>query len=78
MREVEHQRGIEGHATDAGLEVQMATSGTACVSAESYRVTGMHYLVLANQLLGQMSVDRLQSVGMTYYQIMAVAAALVT
>ena len=49
--EVEHQGRVQGYATETGLEVQVRTCATACVTTETDRITSLHFLILYNQML---------------------------
>lgn len=77
VAEVEHQGRVEGYATQTRLEVEVGTCASACIAAQSDGLAGAHLLVLTDELLGEMTVDGLQTIGMTDDNIVAVASGFV-
>ena len=51
IMEVEHQGRVQGYATETGLEMQVRTCATTCVTTETDRITSLHFLILNNQML---------------------------
>ena len=78
IAEVEHQCGVERHATEACLEVEVRTRGTTSVSTETDGVTSPHVLIFPHKVSGQVAVDGLQSVVVTDDNIVAVTCTFVT
>ena len=58
--------------------MQVGACAPACVATESYNLSGPYFLILVNELLREMSIDGLQSVGMPDNDVLAVACGLVS
>ena len=78
LAEVEHQRRIERHSAKTCLEVQMRTCAASGVSSKSYGFAGTNQLILLNKVFRHVRVDCLQSVVVTYHNIVAITTALIS
>ena len=56
----------------------MRARAPSCIAAKSDDVTGPYLLILVNELLRQVAVDGLQSVGVSDDDILAIASSLVS
>ena len=75
--EVEEQCRIERNTAETSLEMEVGTSGTTGVATESDRLSSLHHLVFFNEPVAHVTVDGLQSVVVTYHEILAVASSLI-
>ena len=72
--EIDHTLGIEGLAHIPRLEMEMRAGAAAGAAAQTDRLARRNQIVLMDQMLRQMPVIRLQTVGMTHHDEIAVAA----
>ena len=74
---VEDALGVDVFAQEAGLDVEVGTRGTSRITAQSDGLTTAHYLVLAHQVTGHVSIDGFESVGVTDDHVVTIALALI-
>ncbi len=74
--EVEYSLRIYGISHESGLEMQVRAGASSGISAKSYRFAGFYILVGFHKEFGEMSVDSLKPVGVTYDDIIPVAFSL--
>lgn len=77
MAEIEEDGGIQGYTAEAGLKMKVRARGASRITTQANGLSGTHGLVLSHQLLGEMTVDGLQSVVVAYHDIFAIAISLV-
>ena len=72
---IEHQRGIQGLAQEARLEVQVRPGGASGITSQRDGFARLHQLVNLHQLFGQMTIDGLQTIVVADDHIFAITAA---
>lgn len=76
--EIDYGGGIDGNAHETGFEMEVRTGRAACVTAESYRVTGFHAVVGLCNEFGEVSVYGLHTVVVADHDVVAIASTLIT
>ena len=76
--EIEYFVRVQSHTEESGLEVEVRACGETCAAAQSDRVANFYYLVGLDENLRQVSVNSLETVGMTHYNIITVTSRLVS
>ena len=75
--EVEQHGRIQGHATQAGFEVQVRTRRATRGTSQANHVAGSYHLILLHQLLRQVTIDGLQAVVVANHDVLAIALCLI-
>ena len=64
--EINEPLGVEGEPVIPGLEMEMRTRGASCGAAQSYHISGIHPVTRFHIALGQVAMECLDAVFMSY------------
>ena len=78
VAEIEEQGRVQCHTTETGLEMEVRTGASTCITTQANHFSSSYFLILGNELLREVTVDGLQTIVVTNYDELSVTTSVIS
>ena len=78
VAEIEEQGWVQCYTTETGLEMEVRTGASTCVTTQANHFSSSYFLVLGNELRREVTVDGLQTIVVTNYDELSVTTSVIS
>ena len=78
VAEIEEQGWVQCHTTETGLEMEVRTGASSCITTQAYHFSSSYFLILGNELLREVTIDGLQTIVVTNHDVLTVTTTFIS
>ena len=78
VAEIEEQGWVQCHTTETGLEMEVRTGASTCVTTQANHFSSFYFLILGNELRREVTIDGLQTIVVTNYDELSVTTSVIS